>query len=130
MSKQKTLVTRRISHEIDSSFRNFAERLALKKSPPIFTLRCSVSSAVEPLRFCVFLCFLWPFFFISLSPCLAESTSEISPGAPEPEMTIRRYFTGQSGYQTGDLITRSQLEELQGYLRRTRWRGPASHLTH
>jgi len=60
---------------------------------------------------------------LSLSPCLAES-------APEPtelEMTIQRYFTGQSGYQVGDLITRSQVEELQRYLRRTRRRGPASH---
>jgi len=42
-------------------------------------------------------------------------------------MTIRRYFEGQSGYHAGDLITRSQVAELQVYLRRTRNRGPASH---
>jgi len=58
---------------------------------------------------------------------MAESASENSPALSEPEMTIRRYFTGQSGFQAGDLITRSQVEELQQYLRRTRRRGPASH---
>jgi len=64
---------------------------------------------------------------LSLKPCLAESASEMASKSSDLEMTIRRYFTGQSGYQAGNLITRSQVEELQKYLRRTRRRGPACH---
>jgi len=64
---------------------------------------------------------------LGVKPCLAESASENSPALSELEMTILRYFTGQSGYQAGNLMTRSQVEELQQYLRRTRRRGPACH---
>jgi len=58
---------------------------------------------------------------------LAESEVEASSKPSAIEMTIRRFFSGQSEYQDGDLITRSQVEEFQLYLRRTRQRGPASH---
>jgi len=63
------------------------------------------------------------------SPCFAESAGGISPESAELKMTIQRFFAGESGYQNGDLITRSQVEELQKYLRRTRRRGPALHPT-
>ncbi len=41
--------------------------------------------------------------------------------------TIHRYFAGNSGYREGNLICRSQVEELQQYLRRTRGNIPAIH---
>jgi len=59
--------------------------------------------------------------------CLAESVGEESSNPSALEKTIRRFFTGQSGYHADDLITRSQVEELQEYLRKTWRRAPASH---
>ena len=59
---------------------------------------------------------------IGSSHCSAES-----PNANELEKTIRRYFLGQSDYHEGDLVTRSQVEQLQSYLRKTRRHSPASH---
>jgi len=41
--------------------------------------------------------------------------------------TIHRYFAGDSSYQEGHLICRSQVEELQQYLRRTHGNIPAIH---
>jgi len=57
----------------------------------------------------------------------AESAGADSAKASNLEMTIRRFFNSQSGYEAGDLITRSQVMELQGYLRKTRRRAAASH---
>jgi len=57
----------------------------------------------------------------------AESAGADSAKASNLEMTIRRFFSSQSDYEAGDLITRSQVMELQGYLRKTRRRGAASH---
>jgi len=54
-----------------------------------------------------------------------ESGDVVEPSVLEK--TIRRHFAGQSGYHVGDLITRSQVAELQVYLRRTRCHGPACH---
>jgi len=67
------------------------------------------------------------FVALSSNQCLAESPQKDSLEPSIQEMTIRRYFEGQSGYHAGDLITRSQVAELQVYLRRTRNRGSASH---
>lgn len=41
--------------------------------------------------------------------------------------TIHRYFAGNSGYREGNLICRSQVEELQRYLRKTHGNIPAVH---
>ena len=41
--------------------------------------------------------------------------------------TIHRYFAGDSSYREGNLICRSQVEELQRYLRRTHGNIPAIH---
>ena len=64
---------------------------------------------------------------LSSNQCLAEPPNKESSEPSVQEMTIRRYFEGQSGYHAGNLITRSQVAELQVYLRRTRNRGSASH---
>jgi hypothetical protein len=42
-------------------------------------------------------------------------------------LTIHRYFASNSDYREGNLICRSQVEELQQYLRRTRGNIPAIH---
>ncbi len=41
--------------------------------------------------------------------------------------TVRRHFASQRGYHEGDLITRSQIEELQGYLRSAFGHSAATH---
>jgi len=41
--------------------------------------------------------------------------------------TIRRYFSSFADYQEGNLICKSQVDELQRFLRRTRGNIPASH---
>jgi len=68
-------------------------------------------------------------FILSLSPHLAVAGPVVEESSQPSalEMTIRRFFEGQGNYQAGDLITRSQVEELQGYLRKTGRRSPASH---
>ena len=42
--------------------------------------------------------------------------------------TVHNYLSADSGYQRGDLITRSHLEDLQLYLRRTQGHSLATHL--
>jgi hypothetical protein len=74
---------------------------------------------------------------ITLIFCLAGalSTTGWSTAAEQPSAdenlqvarTIERHFAGFSGYREGDLICRSQVEELQRYLRRTRGHIPATH---
>ncbi len=60
--------------------------------------------------------------------CLAELSQAEKKGEPTKlERTIRRYFASMGGYQEHDLITRSQVEELQGFLRKTGRRSLATH---
>ena len=41
--------------------------------------------------------------------------------------TVYRYFESSKSYHKGDLITRSQLAEMQSYLRKTNGHSPATH---
>ena len=43
------------------------------------------------------------------------------------EATIKRHFAATTGYQEGDLITRSQIEEVQTYLRKSLGHSVATH---
>jgi hypothetical protein len=52
-----------------------------------------------------------------------EKTESISPLAA----TIMRYFASSKNYQRGDLITNSQVAEMQGFLRKTQGHSPATH---
>ncbi|MCA9232601.1 MAG: hypothetical protein KDA57_18270 [Planctomycetales bacterium] len=56
-----------------------------------------------------------------------ETTAEATNRPSALEMTIRRHFSAISGYQKGDLITKSQVEELQTYLRKTNRHCRAAH---
>jgi hypothetical protein len=74
---------------------------------------------------------------IASALCLAGvfSTADWTVSAAQPTaeenlqvaQTIERYFAGILDYRTGDLICRSQVEELQRYLRKTRGNIPAAH---
>ncbi|NOY43598.1 MAG: hypothetical protein GXP26_17395 [Planctomycetes bacterium] len=61
---------------------------------------------------------------VSLNQCRGEDTAEETKILKE---TVRRYFASIGGYHEGDLITRSQVEDLQLYLRRTRGHSAATH---
>lgn len=65
---------------------------------------------------------------ISLNPCRAETSTE--GNASDLTVlgeTVQRYFSGMGGYQEGDLLSRSQVQELQDYLKKTRGHSPATH---
>ena len=66
--------------------------------------------------------------FLSLTAAPPVSGTQSSADQdPKLAGTIYRYFSSISDYQEGNLICRSQVEELQRYLRRTQGSIPASH---
>ena len=62
------------------------------------------------------------------SPIRAEDVA-IEEGQKDQKLadSIRRYFRSSGSHEAGDLIVRSQVEELQNYLRKTRGPIPASN---
>jgi hypothetical protein len=71
------------------------------------------------------LAFFLPFLFAWVSAsAVAVSNTE---SAENLRGTIERYFSSMEGYQPGDLISQSQVEELQLYLLRTQGRISATH---
>jgi hypothetical protein len=69
---------------------------------------------------------------VSLAPCRGETpkernTSNLINNLNNIEETAKRYFASAGGYQEGDLISQSQIQEFQDYLRKTRGHSPATH---
>jgi|GEM_PF-2889026 len=60
---------------------------------------------------------------------VVSSSVYAAPELPtELEATVNGYLAGDANYRAGDLITRSQIEELQLYLRRTQGSSLATHM--
>lgn len=71
-------------------------------------------------------------FFVVVGLCLLGQISPAQGGDSASSQaslaeTARLYFSSNPEYHTGDLITTSQIEEFQEYLRKTRRKSPLSH---
>lgn len=72
--------------------------------------------------------FVGLFIVLASEQCLGEPAAEGEPaGRTVLEKTIVRFFQSMGGYEDGDLISRSQVQDLQVFLRRTNRRGLVTH---
>ena len=71
---------------------------------------------------------IWLLSFSTQDRCQADSRGLGTPSDPKSlELTVRRYFAGMARYEEGDLISFTQVAELQQYLRKTTGHSAASH---
>ncbi len=77
-------------------------------------------TSIRPMFVATLLWLCW----MSLSQCRGDDPAK---DAKKLEETVRRYFASIGGYHEGDLISRSQVEDLQVYLRRTQGHSAATH---
>jgi hypothetical protein len=75
-------------------------------------------------RLATVICLAGAFSAAAWPVCAAQPTADENQQVAE---TIERHFAGIVDYRKGHLICRSQVEELQQYLRRTRGNIPAAH---
>lgn len=65
--------------------------------------------------------------FLLICICTSSPATSAAELPKQLKSTVVRYLSADADYRPGDLITQSQLKEIQAYLRRTQGNSPATH---